>query len=157
VRKQAFEKFISGMYQGEILRNLVLHLIDSAPAALFGGQSSEVLNKHYGLDTAVMSDIESAKTIEEVRQVVVSGFGLLPDNVSVTDAWIVRWATERVGTRAAQLSGAAVAGILVQTGHAHLRGAKTKADASVLKTPETIQVGVDGRCVYAGVRGSVRR
>ncbi|KIP09830.1 hypothetical protein PHLGIDRAFT_125977 [Phlebiopsis gigantea 11061_1 CR5-6] len=59
-RLQAFEKFISGMYLGEIARNLLLSLIDSAPKSLlFNGRSSKLLNLHYGLDTAVLSEIEA--------------------------------------------------------------------------------------------------
>lgn len=60
-RKQAFEKFISGMYLGEITRNILLSLIDAAPRSLlFNGRSSTPLNTHYGLDTAVVSEIEEA-------------------------------------------------------------------------------------------------
>ena len=59
-RLQAFEKFISGMYLGEITRNLLLSLIDGAPKPLlFNGRSSKLLNSHYGLDTAVLSEVES--------------------------------------------------------------------------------------------------
>ncbi|KAI1793011.1 hypothetical protein LXA43DRAFT_1004244 [Ganoderma leucocontextum] len=58
-RLQAFEKFISGMYLGEITRNILLSLVDAAPKPLlFNGRSSDVLNTHYGLDTAVMSEVE---------------------------------------------------------------------------------------------------
>ena len=146
-RKQAFEKFISGMYQGEILRNILLHLIDYSPAVLFKGETSPILDKHYGLDTAVMSDIENAQTIGQVRDIIISELRLPEDSVTLADAWIVRWATELVGGRAAKLSGCAVAGILVQTGYAHLQGAKTATSDQPLKTSVTIQVGVDGRCV----------
>ncbi|EKM59569.1 uncharacterized protein PHACADRAFT_250162 [Phanerochaete carnosa HHB-10118-sp] len=60
-RLQAFEKFISGMYLGEITRNVCLALIDAAPRALlFNGRSSRLLNTHYGLDTAVLSEVEAA-------------------------------------------------------------------------------------------------
>ncbi|KAI0751253.1 hypothetical protein C8Q80DRAFT_1098424 [Daedaleopsis nitida] len=60
-RLQAFEKFISGMYLGEIVRNILLSLVDAAPEPLlFNGQSSGPLNTHYGLDTAVMSEVEEA-------------------------------------------------------------------------------------------------
>ncbi|OJT13179.1 Glucokinase [Trametes pubescens] len=60
-RLQAFEKFISGMYLGEITRNVLLSLIDAAPKPLlFNGRSSKQLNTHYGLDTAVMSEVEEA-------------------------------------------------------------------------------------------------
>ncbi|KAI0771537.1 hexokinase [Trametes elegans] len=60
-RLQAFEKFISGMYLGEITRNILLSLIDAAPKPLlFNGRSSKPLNTHYGLDTAIMSEVEEA-------------------------------------------------------------------------------------------------
>ena len=49
------------MYLGEITRNVLLSLVDASPKpVLFGGRSSSVLNAHYGLDTAVMSDVEEA-------------------------------------------------------------------------------------------------
>ena len=50
------------MYLGEITRNILLALIDAAPKPLlFNGRvGSGALNKQYGLDTAVMSDIELA-------------------------------------------------------------------------------------------------
>ncbi|OSD01800.1 hexokinase [Trametes coccinea BRFM310] len=60
-RLQAYEKFISGMYLGEITRNILLSLIDAAPKPLlFNGRSSQQLNAHYGLDTAIMSEVEEA-------------------------------------------------------------------------------------------------
>ena len=58
---QAYEKFISGMYLGEITRNVLLALVDAAPQPiLFGGIATERLNKHYGLDTEMLSLVESA-------------------------------------------------------------------------------------------------
>lgn len=58
---QIFEKFISGMYLGEITRHVVVSLVDATPKPLlFGGHSTSVLNEHYGLDTSFMSQIEEA-------------------------------------------------------------------------------------------------
>ncbi|KAH9853885.1 hexokinase [Lenzites betulinus] len=58
---QAYEKFISGMYLGEITRNVLLSLLDAAPKPLlFNGRSSKQLNSHYGFDTAYMSEVEEA-------------------------------------------------------------------------------------------------
>ncbi|TFL00601.1 hexokinase [Pterulicium gracile] len=58
---QAFEKFISGMYLGEIVRHILLALIDSAPQPiLFNGASTTSLNLQWGIDTSVMSDVEDA-------------------------------------------------------------------------------------------------
>jgi hexokinase len=49
------------MYLGEITRNILVALIDASPKSLlFGGKTTVVLNKHYGLDTSVMSDVERA-------------------------------------------------------------------------------------------------
>ena len=60
-RFQAYEKFISGMYLGEVTRNLLLAFVDATPKPiLFNGKSTERLNKHYGLDTEVLSLVESA-------------------------------------------------------------------------------------------------
>ncbi|KAH9962411.1 hexokinase-domain-containing protein [Russula dissimulans] len=60
---QEYEKFISGMYLGEITRNILLALVDAAPKPiLFGGKATERLNKHYGLDTEMLSLVESAWT-----------------------------------------------------------------------------------------------
>jgi hexokinase len=69
-RFQAFEKFISGMYLGEITRNILLALVDAAPTPLlFGGMTgSGMLNKHYGVDTAIMSEIEEAWGREDANE-----------------------------------------------------------------------------------------
>lgn len=56
--KQAFEKLISGMYLGEILRNMLVHFIDCD--LLFGGWSTPTLNKHYAVDTSFLSFVEAA-------------------------------------------------------------------------------------------------
>jgi hexokinase len=58
---QAFEKFISGMYLGEITRNLLVSLIDATPKPLvFDGRATEAINTQWGVDTSVMSEIEEA-------------------------------------------------------------------------------------------------
>lgn len=49
------------MYLGEITRNILVSLIDASPKPLLlGGKSTAVLNKHYGIDSSVMSDVEDA-------------------------------------------------------------------------------------------------
>jgi hexokinase len=68
-RFQAYEKFISGMYLGEITRNLLLALVDAAPKPiLFNGKSTERLNNHYGLDTELLSLVESAWRADAPRE-----------------------------------------------------------------------------------------
>ena len=68
-RFQAYEKFLSGMYLGEITRNVLLAFIDAAPKSiLFNGKSTERLNKHYGLDTEMLSLVESAWRADVPRE-----------------------------------------------------------------------------------------
>ncbi|KAJ7755666.1 hypothetical protein DFH07DRAFT_1027993 [Mycena maculata] len=60
-RFQAFEKMISGMYLGEITRNILLSLVDAAPKSLlFSGKTTPALNAQWGFDTSVMSGVEEA-------------------------------------------------------------------------------------------------
>ena len=137
-RLQAFEKFISGMYLGEITRNILLTLIDATPSCLFEGFSTPQLNQHYGFDSAFMSDIENAQSSSEIKKVLVDRLGFMANIVSDEDTEVVRWACETVATRAAKLSGTAIAAVLVQTGKARIGGGFSGGT-------ETLKVGVDGR------------
>ncbi|KXN86325.1 Glucokinase [Leucoagaricus sp. SymC.cos] len=181
---QAFEKFISGMYLGEITRGIIISLIDVAPKPLlFSGKSTPAVNKHYGIDTSFMSSVEEAwlgkdacpgsisppfaeadsdslspnirSRLEAIKKAIVKDLGYLPDQVSLKDAAIIRWICGLVGRRAAQLSGVAVATVLVQTGRAVLPGETSKE----LKDPnDKLLVGVDGSLVehYPGFEATLR-
>ncbi|KAI9575011.1 hexokinase [Boletus coccyginus] len=165
-RFQAFEKFISGMYLGEIARNIILSLIDAAPKSLlFGGQSTPSLNKQWGLDTAVLSEIEEAwqgigkfasgqtgtsdgERLNHVRGVIVQRLGFVDaSQVSLADADVVRQICGMVVTRAARLSACAVAAILVQTGRARCAGSGALVDVPLRDEGKRIGVGVDGSLV----------
>lgn len=137
-RFQAYEKFISGMYLGEITRNVLLHLIDGVPPVIFKGYSTPILNEHYGFDASFMSDIEGASSSDVAKEIVVSRLGLKEEYVSDEDVELVRWVCEHVATRAAKLSACAIAAVLIQTGHARLGG-------GLLTDQKKIVVGVDGR------------
>ncbi|KAF8324483.1 hexokinase-domain-containing protein [Cantharellus anzutake] len=140
-RKQAFEKLISGMYQGEIIRNIIrmiyyFNLLIRPPNSS-PGYSTPSLNAHYGFDTALMSDIErdpdhSPEFFTRARKVFTHGLGFAEDfEFSDTDFSIVRWACRIVATRAAKLSGIGLAAIVKKTNAPE----KTNGD---------IHVGVDG-------------
>jgi len=165
---QAFEKFISGMYLGEVARNVILSLIDACPRSLlFGGHSTPSLNKQWGVDTALLSEVEEAwqgigrfapyqtssaavsdgERLSHVRDVIVQRLGFAnASDVSLADADIVRQIFEQVATRAARMSACAVAAILVQTGRAYLAG--SEAPSTPLRDEgQRIGVGVDGSLV----------
>jgi hexokinase len=57
------------MYLGEITRNILLALVDASPKPiLFNGKATESLNKHYGLDTELLSLVESAWRTDAPRE-----------------------------------------------------------------------------------------
>lgn len=171
---QAFEKFVSGMYLGETVRSVMLALVDATPKPLlFNGKSTDTLNKHYGIDTSLMSEMEEAwigcdpnedafvlpplctefdvshlsqkvmPKLERMRKVIVKHLAFKEENVSLRDAAIVRWICTLVARRAALLSGVAVAAVLIQTDYATLKGEKTPYKG----LNDTIGVGVDGSLV----------
>ncbi|KAF8631138.1 hypothetical protein AX15_002484 [Amanita polypyramis BW_CC] len=182
---QAFEKFVSGMYLGEIVRNMFVALIDATPKPLlFDGKTTSHINKHYGVDTSLLSSVEEAwhgdgeigsvpqfsgfdpntlepavrQRLENVRRVVVEHFRFRDEDVSLRDAAIVRWACALVAQRAALFSGVAVAAVLLQAGRAVLRG-----EHGVPKIDEgRYIIGVDGSLIqhYPNfekiLRGSLR-
>ena len=96
---------ISGMYLGEIVRNILLYIIDQPPVPatattpaqyhLFNGYSCKVLNTHYGLDMAFMSAIANASSSEEAHAIVVETFEFGSSQVTFADAEVgsgsLRW------------------------------------------------------------------
>lgn len=156
------------MYLGEVARNVILSFIDASPKSLlFGGNCAPSLNKQWGLDTAVLSEIEEAwqgigrfasgqtgivvsdgEKLNRVRGVIVQRLGFAnASEVSLADADVVRQICGLVVTRAARLSACAVAAILVQTGRARCAGSDASAPASLRDEGKRIGVGVDGRFV----------
>ena len=101
------------MYLGEIVRTVLLSLIDAVPKPLLlNGKTTPALNTHWGLDTSVMSDVEMAyqgessiaetpdfhgfdaakldkntrDKLEKVRLVIVHKLGFADADVSLRDA-----------------------------------------------------------------------
>lgn len=57
------------MYLGELVRHILVALVDAAPKPLlFSGHSSPILNKSYDFDTSFMSAIEEAWIGEDPYQ-----------------------------------------------------------------------------------------
>jgi len=154
---------ISGMYLGEIVRNILLHLIDQPPVPattttpaqyhLFDGHSCKALNTHYGLDTAFMSDIAEASSSEKAHALVVQTFGFEPTQVTFADAEIIKFVCMLVARRAAALSACGVAAVLIQARYAQLGGASGEKPLD-----NTIDIGVDGSLVefYPGFETMLR-
>nr|XP_008172494.2 hexokinase-3 [Chrysemys picta bellii] len=105
--RQRFEKLISGMYLGEIVRRILLEL--TAKGILFRGRPSPKLQTPDIFQTKFLSSIESDGLA--LRQVcaILEELGL---HVTSEDSVLVREVCQVVARRAAQLCGAAVAAVV---------------------------------------------
>lgn len=138
---------ISGMYLGEVVRNVLLNLIDQR--VLFGGISSEILNKHYALETKFMSDIEkdTSSTLTATAAILEQEWSIR--NSTVADREIVKTVCQLVGNRAARLSAMATAAVIRQglsNGilEKHRRVLSVGAAIATVDEKNVINVGIDG-------------
>ncbi|XP_020018382.1 hexokinase-3 isoform X2 [Castor canadensis] len=125
--KQRFEKMISGMYLGEIVRHVLLHL--TSLGVLFRGQQTQRLQTRDIFKTKFLSEIESdSLALRQVRAILEDlGLPLTSD-----DALMVLEVCQAVSRRAAQLCGAGVAAVVE----------KIRENRALEKL--TVSVGVDG-------------
>lgn len=101
-----FEKMISGMYLGEIVRLLLVKLTEDK--LLFKGQSSDLLKTPGTFETRYISEIEEVDGGLEKGQKILTKLGLECDPL---DVLVVRLVCDTVSSRSARLCAAALATI----------------------------------------------
>lgn len=111
---QLFEKMLSGMYLGELVRLLLVNLTSSG--LLFDGKISDQLNTRYQFYTKFVSEIESEpiESIAVVREILSESFGV--ENPTDEDCVNVRYVCECVSQRSAHLVSAAIATLILHMG-----------------------------------------
>ncbi|GAQ03824.1 glucokinase [Aspergillus lentulus] len=149
---QMFEKRVSGMFLGEILRRALLDMHKDEAFGLFKpNQSSKVvtpenspLYRQWGIDTSFLSLVEADKTdrMEEVKAALKDHLKI--ENPSDADCQAVKVLVHAIGKRAARLSAVPLAAILISTGK--------------LETDDMVDIGVDGSLVefYPNFEGYLR-
>ncbi|KAL2092192.1 hypothetical protein ACEWY4_011990 [Coilia grayii] len=106
--KQRYEKMISGMYLGEIVRNVLLDF--TAKGLLFRGRLSERLKTRGIFETKFLSQIESDRlALRQVRS-ILQHLGLTSSTCD--DSILVKEVCAVVSRRAAQLCGAGLAAVV---------------------------------------------
>jgi hexokinase len=110
--QQTFEKMISGMYLGEIVRQVIVELVQRR--ILFGGVSSPEIETPYKFETAYMSRIERDHTSDLLDTKMVLQELLNIPYPAPRDRRIVRRICELVATRAARLSAVGVAAVVTK-------------------------------------------
>ncbi|KAK8722199.1 hypothetical protein OTU49_012319 [Cherax quadricarinatus] len=111
--KQLYEKMISGMYMGEIARQVLVRLVSEG--LLFGGFASDILLEKGSFFTKYISEIESDKSgdFNNCRAILEElGFNDATD----ADCANVRHVCECVSRRAANLTAAGVSVLLNRIG-----------------------------------------
>uniref|UniRef100_M4AKT3 Phosphotransferase n=1 Tax=Xiphophorus maculatus TaxID=8083 RepID=M4AKT3_XIPMA len=102
-----FEKMISGMYLGEIVRLVLMKLTEKK--LLFKGEVSEALRTKETFETKFISMIEEPDSGLENAKKILTELGLTWDLV---DARVVRLVCETISSRSARLCAAALATIV---------------------------------------------
>ncbi|XP_020367618.1 hexokinase-1 isoform X3 [Rhincodon typus] len=105
--KQTYEKMISGMYLGEIVRNVVIDF--TRRGFLFRGQISERLKTRSIFETKFLSQIESDRLALLQVRAILQQLGL---DSTCDDSIIVKEVCGAVSKRAAQLCGAGMAAVV---------------------------------------------
>lgn len=106
--KQRYEKMISGMYLGEVVRNVLLDF--TSKGLLFRGKLSERLKTRGIFETKFLSQIESDRlALRQVRS-ILQHLGLTTSTCD--DSILVKEVCSVVSKRAAQLCGAGLAAVV---------------------------------------------
>jgi len=147
---QMFEKRVSGMFLGEILRQALVVLQREADLFISADVPYNApLYSAWAVDSAVLSHIQTGD-IPRTQQLIKHNFGVVDS--SEQDAIAVKIIVEAIGRRSARLAAVPIAAIVLQSGK--LGMGKQALDLA----PEPIDVGVDGSLVehYPGFEEYLR-
>ncbi|KAL4870460.1 hypothetical protein BDV12DRAFT_58451 [Aspergillus spectabilis] len=149
---QMFEKRVSGMFLGEILRLALLDLHRNESLGLFKSSSSSEafipeassFYRQWGIDTSLLSLVEAdkSKDFEQIKSALKDHLKI--ERASDNDCKAVQTIVHAIGKRAARLAAVPLAAILISTGK--------------LQTDDLVDVGVDGSLVeyYPNFEGYLR-
>lgn len=116
---QMFEKRVSGMFLGEILRNAITTLRnDSGLFSAVDIPPMAPVNEPWGLDTSVLSFIEAddSPDLGATKKVIEEQLGVPVHSVSQEEAEAMRILVHAIGKRSARLSAVPVAAVMIATG-----------------------------------------
>jgi hexokinase len=155
---QMFEKRVSGMFLGELLRQTLLDLMKNENARLFhdttSGESdigtttcieeNSPLYKDWGVDTSFLSLVEAdnSNKLTITRQALEKD--LLVEAPSIEDAQAVKLLAHAIGKRSAYLGAIAIGAVVVAT--------------NKLESSDIVDIGLDGSLVefYPGFENHIR-
>uniref|UniRef100_A0A3B4AFN5 Phosphotransferase n=1 Tax=Periophthalmus magnuspinnatus TaxID=409849 RepID=A0A3B4AFN5_9GOBI len=105
--QQLYEKLISGKYMGELVRLVLMKLVNEN--LLFNGEASEQLKTRGSFETRYVSQVESDSGDRKQIYNILSSLGVLPSEL---DCDIVRLVCEVISTRSSHMCGAGLAAVI---------------------------------------------
>lgn len=150
---QMFEKRVSGMFLGEILRRAILSMVKDPSVNLFQSAddgtptiipADSAIYDQWGIDTSFLSIVEAdtSEGMDAIKEVLKKDLNI--EGVSVEDCQAMKVLVHAIGKRAARLSAVALAAVIISTGK--------------LETEDVVDIGVDGSLVeyYPGFESLTR-
>jgi hexokinase len=182
---QMFEKRVSGMFLGEILRRSILSLLEDATVPLFSDEHSAMNEMHsttniardsalfqrWGVDTSLLSvaNGDASPGLRMTRQALDKDLGIYA--ASVEDAEAVKVLAGAIGRRAARLAAVAMGAVVIQSGRLDVpttgasstttnnaNNAHSNSAVPGNDEDDVIDIGVDGSLVefYPGFEDLMR-
>jgi hexokinase len=116
---QMFEKRVSGMFLGEILRIALVQILKKPEIPLFKDiaiASDAALHVQWGVDSSILSEAsaDNSADLTKLREHIKTSLGVSAP--SVEDAQAVKEIAHAIALRAARMSGVAIGAIVLETG-----------------------------------------
>ncbi|TVY35365.1 Glucokinase, partial [Lachnellula subtilissima] len=143
---QMFEKRVSGMFLGEILRIVLVQTLKNPAISLFSGfeiASTAPIHAQWGVDSSILSEAEadSSADLSKLRGYMKTSLGV--SAATVEDALAVKEIAHGIALRAARLSGVAIGAIILETGRLNPGSSAVpgpKSTASIVEDVKNLNV-----------------
>ena len=174
-----FEKRVSGMFLGEILRQTIISLISDPKIQLFKDEHSgnndlhsttciaddSPLYKQWGIDTSFLSIVQEDQShnFQITRQILDRDLGVSAASTEDTEA--IKTLVAAIGRRSARLSAVAIGAVVISSGRLDKNATATflpleqaNQDEESISEEDIIDIGVDGSLVefYPGFEDTIR-
>ncbi|KAI1344500.1 putative glucokinase [Xylariaceae sp. FL0016] len=142
---QMLEKRVSGLYLGELLRLVIVSLLETSRLDMIVEPNTSLFERE-SIDSSFLSRLaaDHSKDLEDSISLMRSNFQT--ESVSVGDARAIHTLADAISKRAARLSGAAIAAVIEQSGrlypswtttHGNQRISDIKVQEQILKPLDT--------------------
>jgi hexokinase len=122
---QMFEKRISGMYLGELLRLVLVQLVQEAAFEMIINKDSPLFQRQ-GIDSSFLSELAVTGSSDYLQSLTLVESKLLAKNVTASDVTAIQILSAAIVRRAARLAGASLAAIIIQSGRLEPLSAQLK-------------------------------